>query len=345
MEGTFSNVSENNGTRSSPSLDDLNTLMREIRIPSLCILTIQIVLGVLGNMLVIQIYWRNLSSKLELFYFIPWLAFFDINAIISGGVLSILEDLFSMNFPSLYLCQGLWFIMIFCTATGASCLLIIAVQRYTYVFKKPVLKLKWRRLYIVFNLIFAAVIAFPVFLLVDLRDISIEGVNGKVCGDTSKDDLLLYKYSYLHFLLILICVNIIVITILYIRIGLKTFQLLTVSGSSNYASPAGRRAGLKFTLMYITVFIVYFVAYIPTNAILLLPDETKSKIFHNYKNKFEMNGILVLHRMYLFSHVLNPLIFFIFHAKFRKEVRGLLNTCKVFCASILHANELRDNIY
>ena len=97
MEGTFSNVSENNGTRSSPSLDDLNMLMREIRIPSLCILTIQIVLGVLGNMLVIQIYWRNLSSKLELFYFIPWLAFFDINAIISGGVLSILEDLFSMN--------------------------------------------------------------------------------------------------------------------------------------------------------------------------------------------------------------------------------------------------------
>ena len=298
-------------------------------------------------MLVIQIYWRNLSPKLELFYFIPWLAFFDINAIISGGVLSILEDLFSMNFPSLYLCQGLWFIMIFCTATGASCLFIIAVQRYTYVFKKPVLKLKWRRLYIVFNLIFGAITAFPVFLLVDLRDISIEGVNGKACGDTSKNNLLLYKYSYSLFWLILVCINIIVITVLYIRIGLKTFQLLSVSGSSHYASPAGRRAGLKFTLMYITVFIVYCVAYIPTNAIHLLPDETKSKIFHNFKSKFEMNGILLLYRMFIFSHVLNPLIFFIFHARFRKEVRGLLLTCncKMSCASILHTNELRDNIY
>lgn len=303
-------------------------VMMEARIPSIAISMVLILVGVSGNAFVIHIYRKNSSLRSRLFYFIPWLAFFDINAIITIGTFSILQDIFSMCFPSLYLCQTLWFGVIFCTTTGASCLLLIAVQRYCYVFQRPALNhSKWHRLFISIIVTFAVVFAIPVFFIVDLREIKVTGVNGSVCGDTLKKSKHIYKFIYFHTLLSLACINIIIITILYVRIGLKTYKMST---NENHQS-SRRTPGLKFTLMYITVFVVYVVAYIPANVIIVLPDETKTELFHTLENKSKLIAILVAHRMFIFSHVLNPFIFYLFHATFRKEIQKCFGNCKHLC--------------
>lgn len=116
-----------------------NREMMKKRIPNMVIAVGQILVGVSGNAFVIHIYRKNSSLRSRLFYFIPWLALFDIHAIITIGTFSILQDIFSICFPSLFLCQSMWFGVIFCTSSGASCLLLIAFQRYCYVFQKPVL--------------------------------------------------------------------------------------------------------------------------------------------------------------------------------------------------------------
>lgn len=301
---------------SLPMLAHYKREMMEARIPSMAIALIQILVGVSGNAFVIHFYRRFSHRRSGLFYFVPWLAFFDINAIFTIGTFSVLQDIFRMSFPSRYLCQSLWFGVIFSSSTGASCLLLIAVQRYCFVFHKPVLNGKWHRSLIIISVLFSGLIAIPVFFIVELRDISVARVHGKVCGDTLNEQKLVYKYSYFHFLLLLTFINIVVITALYIRIGLKTYQMQKCQSSPS------KKSGMKFSLMYVVVFGVYFVAYMPTNVISLLPDDTKTKLFHTPgDNNLKVVAILVVHRMFIFSHVLNPFIFFLFHARFRKEIR------------------------
>lgn len=57
--------------------------MMEARIPCMTIALIQILVGVSGNAFVIHFYKRFSHRRSGLFYFIPWLAFFDITAIIT----------------------------------------------------------------------------------------------------------------------------------------------------------------------------------------------------------------------------------------------------------------------
>lgn len=74
-----------------------NREMMKKRIPNMVITVGQILVGVSGNAFVIHIYRKNSSLRSRLFYFIPWLALFDIHAIIAIGTFSILQDnLFSI---------------------------------------------------------------------------------------------------------------------------------------------------------------------------------------------------------------------------------------------------------
>lgn len=344
MIGTVcGNVQSNDSTMLS---SHSNREMMMTRIPSMVISVGQVLVGVSGNAFVIHIYRKNLSLHSKLFFFIPWLAFFDIHAIITIGTFSILQDIFPMCFPSLFLCQSMWFGVIFCTTTGASCLLLIAVQRYCFVFQKPVLTRKWYRLLIITSLPVSAILAIPVFFIVDLRTISVAGVIREVCGDTLYEEKLIYKYSYLHFLFFLAFVIIAVIMVLYVRIGLKTFQMLWPTELRKHPS-SFRKAGLRYTLMYTSVFVVYIIAYIPSNAISLLPDETRTKVLHTFnENKSKLIALLVLQRMLIFSHVLNPLIIYLFHARLRKEIREYLSRCQCrreqcdLCTRLLGFNKL-----
>lgn len=328
LQETVRNNSETNDTEQQWR----HTLeMRNARIPSITILVIQILVCVLGNTLVIYILRRRMSSHPELWYFIPWLAVFDIVASIIGGTLALLQDIFSMSFPSKFLCQTLWFGIVISTSTGASCLLIVAVQRFIYVFNRTPISLKWRRLAIIITVISAVIVALPVFYVVEVTDITYQGVKGQVCRDTTDKQKVKYKTSYFHFLLFLACFNIVVISILYIKIGVKTYQLLIPHEEGRQSWASRKRVGLNFTLMCAVVFVVYSVAYIPTTVIILLADETKTELFHDIENKVTLNGILVAHRMFLFSHLLNPFIFFFFNAKVRKEVKDFALGCKSQC--------------
>lgn len=323
-----------------------NREMMKKRIPNMVITVGQILVGVSGNAFVIHIYRKNSSLRSRLFYFIPWLALFDIHAIITIGTFSILQDIFSICFPSLFLCQSMWFGVIFCTSSGASCLLLIAFQRYCYVFQKPVLTRKWHRLFIIISLHISVFIAIPVFFIVDLRTMSVGGVIREVCGDTLYEEKLIYKYSYLHSLFFLAFLLIVVITILYVRIGLKTFKMMCPKEKQRHPS-SFRKAGLKYTLMYVSVFVVYIVAYIPSNALSLLPDETRTKVYHAMdENNSKHIALLVVQRMLIFSHVLNPFIIYLFHARFRREMGKYFSQCQIrreqccSCTELLRFNRL-----
>lgn len=199
---------------------------------------------------------------------------------------------------------------------------------------------------IIISLNISVFIAIPVFFIVDLRTISVAGVIREVCGDTLYEEKLIYKYSYLHSLFFLAFAIIVVITILYVRIGLKTFKMLCPPEKQKHPS-SFRKAGLKYTLMYVSVFVLYIVAYIPSNALSLLPDETRSKVFHAMdENNSKHIALLVVQRMLIFSHVLNPFIIYLFHARFRKEIGEYFSRCHVrreqcgLCTELLGFNKL-----
>lgn len=125
--------------------------------PHIVISSIYMVIGVIGNSMVLIVYKYKMKATSDERYFIPMLAFLDVIASVLCSLGTIIWDLMQTNFENVILCKSIIIVSSF-TAFMSFCLLLcIAVQRYLKICRHCTLSLKIRRMMLVFTFLFSIV--------------------------------------------------------------------------------------------------------------------------------------------------------------------------------------------
>ena len=127
--GSDSNISN------SEIFKESNRNISDVLIPNNVILALYILLGVVGNGVVLYVYKVHFTRNLKERYFIPVLAATDLIACVVCGSFGILENILHTNLSNTYLCKVWSFLIFLSTFMSVMLLLIIAVQRYRKIVK------------------------------------------------------------------------------------------------------------------------------------------------------------------------------------------------------------------
>ncbi|XP_062615021.1 probable G-protein coupled receptor No18 [Saccostrea cucullata] len=152
-----------NDTYLSEKLEKWNSKLAKGLTPNNVILSLYIIIGLVGNSVVILIYGFKMKGNKEERYFIPFLAFADLWASFVCGSFGIALNMMQAQFNNTDLCKAWWFFAAFTTFCSLFILLIIAVHRYRKVCK-PLCKqmtLKWKRVAMCIALITAFTLSVP----------------------------------------------------------------------------------------------------------------------------------------------------------------------------------------
>ena len=199
--------------------------------PYTAFLFICLIIGALGNGLVIVIYALKLRGDLGQRYFIPHLAVMDLIACVSASILCLLSNFYPLSFPSDSLCRFFWYTSWSSAAISTLILLLIAIQRYLSVCKPhgPQMRGKWRHLVYGSTVGTCMLLAIPFFYLTGNIPIT-QVYNGRnvtayYCstnaGEGSWRD---FETVYFIGLFIIGVSNIIVTMGFYIPIGLTIYR-------------------------------------------------------------------------------------------------------------------------
>lgn len=212
------------------NLETWNFELSQFLIGNNIVLCLYLILGVLGNGLVIFIYVVRMSKKSDDRYFIPSLAAIDACACVIGSSYALALNLLPVRFPGDFLCRALWFLSQSSTISGGTLLLVIAVHRYLKVCRPFVAKwsLKVKRMVVLGTLLTALVLSVPtIFLYGEIKVVSDRYTVGNVslvgyrCGNKGSAGAL---FGYNLFLFIFAVTGIVVITICYSFIGKSIYS-------------------------------------------------------------------------------------------------------------------------
>lgn len=146
-------------------------------------LSIYLVIGVIGNSIVLVVYKFRMGETSEERYFIPVLAWADLIACMICTSMSIAWDLIQLDFDDEILCKFMYYTIGNSTFNSVFVLLCIAVQRYMKICRNQSLKLKWRRIMLVTAIISAVSLSSPLAVMYGIVDYYRDGKYiGKRCG-------------------------------------------------------------------------------------------------------------------------------------------------------------------
>ncbi|XP_052089663.1 5-hydroxytryptamine receptor 1A-like [Mytilus californianus] len=160
-------------------------------------LAVCMVIGVIGNAIVVAVYKLEMKDTSTERYFIPVLAAADILATIVGSITCTIWNSLQSSFTSNSLCK----VILFSIASSASlCLflfLCIAFQRYLLICRKYQLNLLQRRIMIGISAILGICMAIPFTLTYGINEFSVEGRSGgQRCGRLKREDV--YPVAVAH---------------------------------------------------------------------------------------------------------------------------------------------------
>lgn len=209
-------------------LDALNAEEVARLVPLVCYLTIILLTGLPGNLLVILVYrqnYHNSNSKM----FVIWLAIIDLlNCIIL--ILEIVNVVHQFNFPDEYLCKITIFITLWPTLVSGISLCAISYERYRKVCKPLAWQISNR---IVKRLCLTIVglsllLSWPSLILFGLREVPIHSHNitGHECMFKNEYDDTASLKIYSGLLWITFVISLTVLVVFYFMIGRKVFAQL-----------------------------------------------------------------------------------------------------------------------
>ena len=194
-------------------------------IPNIVWSLICLVIGIVGNVIIILVYIFKMKNYSEERYFIPILALFDLCAIIFTTIYFILDYVYFVNFQSYIICKLIAFFTYSWTAISSHTLLVIGVQRYLKICKplRPQMTLFWRRAAVAITIGYSAAFSSPLLYSAGIKEFywtfEDRNVTVKTCA-LNADNNIQFNTAYLLLLsVILIIVNILAIMGVYIPIG------------------------------------------------------------------------------------------------------------------------------
>lgn len=134
-----------------------------------------LVIGVVGNTMVLLVYKLKLKDTSEERYFIPVLAVSDLVSSIVCSVCGIIVNYFQFTLKSELAWDFLLYINGCVSLMSIQLLLCIALQRYLKICKQKTLCLKKRRIMVGLSCMFAVTFSLPLAFSYDIDNLSIEG--------------------------------------------------------------------------------------------------------------------------------------------------------------------------
>ncbi|CAG2229606.1 unnamed protein product [Mytilus edulis] len=210
-------------------LDIANDEMAVILQPVIAIVCIYMVVGVLGNPLVI--YYYGFSVKPSPSYnFIVLVAVFNLIICCICIPLEIVDMLFSYKFPSAIGCKIFRFVNYFSSVGTGLVLIAIAVDRYRKVCQpfKTQITMKMAKIIIFIVCLASVCISWPGFVFYDVHAVNISsfpGLIGYDCTTIREKQYKLYILIFNGVCFLIFLVSIMTLTVLYILVGKKLCHL------------------------------------------------------------------------------------------------------------------------
>ena len=152
---------------SNITLEEWNAEITQNLIPDIVILSLYLIIGVFGNLIVIVVYTFQMKEKNDERYFVPILAVCDVISASYISIWSIYQNTHHVSFSGVILCQIAQFFVGITTYIPILLLVIIAVQRYTKVCKplRPPMQLYVKRCIVCIVFVFSVLLAIPIPLV------------------------------------------------------------------------------------------------------------------------------------------------------------------------------------
>ena len=237
------------GKAAQITVDEWNRELVNKLLPDTICLAIYLVLGVVGNILVLLVYIKRSGLRNEDRFFIPILALFDLFTCVVNSSFSLSINVLPVKFYSDQACKIMWYFATLTTATSALTLVIIAINRYLKIcrpFGRQV-SLAWKKLSVAFIVFIAAILALPCFAFYGSAEVKKDDCNltGRRCTSvTAGVPTIGIAYKISLFLIILTIL--VVLSIAYCLIGrvymkqTKYYLRLNSPNRTSLSLPANR---------------------------------------------------------------------------------------------------------
>lgn len=149
------------------TISEWNSDLAKLLIPNSVILTLYMICGITGNILVILVYTFKMKKHSEDRYFIPALAVSDLLACIVCASFGILLNMMQAQFTNNSLCKAYWFFAASTTYMSILLLTIIAIHRYLKVCRplRAQMSLFWKKVALLSALVLSILLGCPTSLL------------------------------------------------------------------------------------------------------------------------------------------------------------------------------------
>lgn len=218
---------ENNTDGTFETAEEWNKDLATELLPDTVCLAIYLIIGGIGNSVVICVYTRRISLNNEDRFFIPILAIIDLVSCIVNCSFSMSINLLPVKYDSDFACKFMWFLAMYTTGSSAFTLMLIAVQRYLKLCKPfgKQMTHEWKKVYLCIILGGMILVALPCFAFYGSAEVkSNDGdIKGLRCTSVTAG-LPKVALVYKAFLFLLILGNLIVLIVLYSLIGRVVYR-------------------------------------------------------------------------------------------------------------------------
>lgn len=337
------------------NLTELNEAFSTKSLPNTVVIVILLIVGILGNSLVIYVYEFRFPRSDGRCYIGP-LAVSDLGTLISTSALNLLKNLMKFIFPGPIVCKCLYFLSYAFINISLFLWTVIAVQRYRKICKpfKWQMKRDWRKWCILILAGFSFAFFSPTLYFYGINEkvITEYNITVFVCEQTTTNVKGLLVYQGIG--LIMSLLNVVAIIAIYIVVFIKIYKTMkgvreeknesTTSGTlpvstiANFENPthelsrnqhanassSGRTEAQKLehtiAFTFMTILLLGLISYVPSRS-LVVYESIDLKFWENL-NYSTFNLHLFLRRSYVVVHSCNVFIYLIFDSLFRKEIKS-----------------------
>lgn len=338
-----------NNTKYYGDIERWNSYFRRKLIPTGVVLTIYLLTGTLGNILILYIHLKQMPKN-DNRYIITVLSFVNLVACCVTTTFFFTLTFFNMNYPSDIMCKTFFFLTVFFVVESAGLIVIITVQRYLKLCKPYSRQMtdRHKRLAILISIVTSLAMSFPCFYSSGQGPIGSHlNVSGTYCWIRGEhyEEVGIAQTCALAVLLgsFFICS-----CLLYRKIGQVLIQLSIrrriregdgetterdknvcdtdvsfIQSEQNTDFVERRRRKpihVNFYRMFLTMFCVYVISSIPTITILMISHFDHSIWFNVEGGGIDVNVIHTLQDMFLLKFSADPVIYGYFDIAFRQKV-------------------------
>ena len=321
------------------SLEDWNNSIVIKLIPNSIILMIYLVIGAVGNSVVIYVHIWRMNGNIDDRYFVPALGIVDLIACVINTCISLYANLHPVTYTNDFACKTMWFLAFNSTSASSLMLFVIAVQRYLKVCKPfgQQMTIRYRRIALALLVFLSVLISVPTFFFYGLRDVfHSTGTLGKRCtnvrGPWSKTEPLVFK-AVIGLGICIIVVSLIVFYSLIVCVVRKSSKFrknnhCTVSQSQSMSNFTGeicsgdkksdsKKQTNTLSIVFLFISVIFIVCY--SSKISMMIWESLHENFWIEVSTSEVGIYRFLYTFFIINNIVNPFIYGFFDRRFREE--------------------------